>query len=347
MTRHLVFAYPGDLDSKTGGYGYDRRLIKGLAQLGFQVDLLPLGDGFPDPSEGTKKAAERALSELADGTLVVVDGLAFGCLDHWAASEGGRLAIVALVHHPLSLESGLDPQVAEALRISEISALSHAKHVVVTSPMTARELISGFGIAAEHITIAVPGTDTAPMAPGIGDPPQIISVGTLTYRKGHDVLIDALKRVEDLPWSARIIGNRDLDPVTANALERQVTALGLGDRVTLVGQVDEPRAEMAKADIFALASRYEGYGMVFAEALSQGLPIVACAAGAVPEVVPAHAGILVPADDSVAFAAALRRLLANPEERMTRAAAARLAGSLLPGWNETASIVAKRLENLK
>ena len=116
--------------------------------------------------------------------------------------------------------------------------------------------------------------------------------------------------------------------------------------MTLAGEVEDPRTYFATADIFALASRYEGYGMVFAEALSHGLPIVACHAGAVPEVVPEDAGLLVPVDDVTAFAAALRRLLSDPRERQARASASQRAGALLPDWAETAKIISNTLDRI-
>lgn len=100
----------------------------------------------------------------------------------------------------------------------------------------------------------------------------------------------ALAAIADRPWTATIIGSADLDPACAVALGRQVTAAGLANRVALVGAVTDTRAALAAADIFVLASEYEGYGMAFAEALTQGLPVVACDAGAIADPVPRAAG---------------------------------------------------------
>jgi glycosyltransferase involved in cell wall biosynthesis len=183
-------------------------------------------------------------------------------------------------------------------------------------------------------------------APAENPVPQILSVGTLSRRKGHDVLLSALKSIEDLEWQATIIGSKTLDPATSAALLQQVDDLGLEPRVQLAGEVDDPQDHFSGADVFALASRYEGYGMVFAEALSHGLPIVCCKAGAVPDVVPEDAGILVAVDDVDAFGQALRRLLTDPDERERRATAARRAGAQLPDWPETAQIISEILDRI-
>ena len=346
MSRSLVFAYPGDLSLKTGGYGYDRQVIDGLQALGWQVKLLPLGNGFPMPTEETLRSAGEALSSLPDGTLVVIDGLAFGVLDAWAKVEADRLRVVALLHHPLALETGLSDDEQRHFRDRERAALASVRHVVVTSPMTARELVANYEVQDSDITVALPGTEKAVTAQASSSMPHILSVGTLSRRKGHDVLLAALKSVENLTWQATIVGSKTLDPATSNALAHQLDTLALGERVTLAGEVADPRTYFATADIFALASRYEGYGMVFAEALSHGLPIVACHAGAVPEVVPEDAGILVPVDDVTAFASALRRLLSDPRERHVRAAASQRAGALLPDWAQTAKIISNTLDRI-
>ena len=343
----LTFAYPGDLQLKTGGYGYDRKVIAGLRDLGWDVSLLPLGPDFPAPSAAVLDDAEARLSALPDNTLVMIDGLAFGILDDWAERDAERLCIIALVHHPLALEGGQTPERQDALAASERKALSFARHVVVTSPPTARELVANFGVPDARLTVALPGTDPAPLSPCDGAPPHILSIGTLIPRKAHDVLIEALSLVADCDWTATIVGSKALHPETAKALAAQITRLDLEDRIALVGEQDDTRALLAKADLFALASRYEGYGMVFAEALSQGVPIVACHAGAIPQVVPAEAGLLVPPDDVAAFAAALRWLLEDKAQHRQMANAARKAGAQLPSWDDTTRIVAGKLEAMR
>jgi glycosyltransferase involved in cell wall biosynthesis len=96
------------------------------------------------------------------------------------------------------------------------------------------------------------------------------------------------------------------------------------------------------ADIFCLPSRYEGYGMVAAEAMAHGLPVVVSAAGALPEAV-GDAGLLVPPDDAPALAASLTRLLDDRAEADRRAAASHARAQSLPGWDVTARIISDAL----
>ncbi|TWD50617.1 glycosyltransferase involved in cell wall biosynthesis [Agrobacterium vitis] len=349
MRRDLTFAFPGRLELNTGGYIYDRRVIAGLSKQGWAVQPMALGEGFPFPTPDAKANAEQRLSALPDGSIVLVDGLAFGVLDDWAKREAKRLKIVALVHHPLALETGLSKHEKAAFHLTEMQALQWARHIIVTSPVTARELTAHFQVNADRITVAIPGVDavSSEASPSSSKTaPHILSVGTLTPRKGHDILLAALKQIEDLPWQATIIGSRNLHPQTVAQLEAQQHALGLGERVVFAGEVEFIAPAFEKADIFALASRYEGYGMVFAEALAHGLPVIACHAGAVSQVVPEDAGILVPVDDVGAFAKGLRNLLQDTRLRQEKAEGARRAGAQLPTWDQTSQILSNALETV-
>jgi glycosyltransferase involved in cell wall biosynthesis len=279
----------------------------------------------------------------------VVDGLALGVLPQAALQVAGRNPLLALVHHPLALEWGLSPAQSDALRASERVALAVVNGVVATSAATARLIASDYGVPAERITVARPGSDPAPLARGSGDGiVRLLSVGAIVPRKGFDILIPALAAMGDLPWRLTIAGDRTRDCETAARLDADIARVALGERIEVCGAVSPQRlaAFYAEADVFVLASRFEGYGMAYAEALAHGLPVIGSNAGAIPDTVPPEAGLLVDAGDIPALAKALRRVIGDAGLRQRLAAAARAAAPQLPTWRQSAEIFAHALERL-
>ncbi len=178
-------------------------------------------------------------------------------------------------------------------------------------------------------------------------PPLILSVGLLAARKGHDVLLQALAQITDLDWQPEIVGKAH-DPAIASALSAQRDALGLDERVRFSGVLARPDLDQRyrAAHMFALATRYEGYGMVFGEAMLHGLPIVTCHTGAVPDTVPEGAGLLVPTDAPEAFAQALRSVLSDPAQHRAMSHASAAAGARLPTWDDTAAAMGRVLDTV-
>ncbi len=349
MVNRFAFAVPGDLATPTGGYAYDRRMIAELGRLGWQIDTINLGSGFPWPDKTTLAKAEAQLTMVPDGSTIVVDGLALGILPEAARRLRPNHILVALVHHPLALETGLTPTQAEILRASERAALAATKHVIVTSETTAQQLSASYAVPADKITVARPGNDAAAFAQGSRDGiVRLLSVGALIPRKGFDVLIAALAMLTSLPWQLAIAGDRTRDPQMAARLDADISRYALGGRISILGAVSQERlAELyAAADVFVLASRLEGYGMAYAEAIARGLPVVGTSAGAIPDTVPEGAGILVAPDEPAAFAEALRRVIEDPNERKRLAASARTAAASLPTWQASAQIFARALETV-
>ena len=347
MVKEVFFAVPGDLGNPTGGYTYDRRIVAELPALGWRPEVINLGAGFPCPTDETRARACARLSALAHGRPLVIDGLAFGALPDAAHGLRPRHPLVALVHHPLALESGLSAAESAALRASERAALACARHVVATSASVARLLVDDYGVTLEGISVVQPGTDRVPARPrNENSVVKLLAVGSLIPRKGYDVLVAALARLSHLPWRLTVVGDCGRSPQTARQVRADIARLGLADQVTLLGAVgaDELAPLYASADLFVLPSRFEGYGMAYAEAIAHGVPVVGTTAGAIPETVPADAGVLVAPDDVEAFAAALQRLIANAGERERLVAGARAAS--FPSWREQAMLFARVLDRL-
>ena len=89
MTTSLVLIVPGRLDTRTGGYEYDRRMIAGLRDRGWLVDVRELDGPFPHPTSAVLEHAARVLAAIPDGTSVLIDGLACGSLPAADTVEGG------------------------------------------------------------------------------------------------------------------------------------------------------------------------------------------------------------------------------------------------------------------
>lgn len=346
----VTFAVPGSLDQLTGGYRYDRQVIAGLRQRGCEVDVINLGDGFPRPLPETRAGALPSLQRVSPGQPIVVDGLALGVLPEAAATLAASHPLIALVHHPLALESGLAPQEAQALRDSERAALASVCRVVVTSAATRRILVADYGVPEAIITVAEPGIDrgrdrTAAASPRrAGATVNLLSVGAVVPRKGYDVLIEATDWLAGLDWQLVIAGDCKRDRAAADRLSAGIARKGLERRVCLAGSVsDRVLAGLYDdADVFVLASRFEGYGMAYAEAAAHGLPIVGTRSGAIPDTVPDGAGILVAVDDAAALGSALRSMVSYPWLREHCAAVARAAP--LPTWDAAAQAFLQAVE---
>jgi glycosyltransferase involved in cell wall biosynthesis len=349
MAGHIAFAVPGDLATPTGGYVYDRRIIEELRRLGWQVDVLDVGDGFPFPSNAQRATALAIMATMPDGCPLVIDGLAFGVLPEIGALRF-RTPLIALVHLPLALDPGLDTTQADVFRDSERAALHAAARIVTTSEATERILVADYGIPTQRIRVARPGNDPVPHARGSTDGIiRLVSIGSIVPGKGYDVLIAAMAKIADLSWRLTIAGDRTRNPLAATQLDNDIESHNLSDRVTVLGAVSPERVmELYRAsDMFVSSSRFESYGMALAEAIAHGLPVVSTKAGAIPETVPAGAGLLVKPDDAGALAKALRRLISDQTERQRFTANARAAAAHLPRWNESARLFARTIETIQ
>jgi glycosyltransferase involved in cell wall biosynthesis len=332
------FIHPGPVNRMSGGTRYDLHVMDELQRAGWDIAIHELAGLFP-VADRVAAAAAAVIEDFPDGDTVVFDGLALPAFDGALARHAERLVPLTVVHHPTADETGLIE--AESARLFDVETRLFAvlRRIVVPSPAMVRRL-ADFGVAADRVAVAEPGIEPAMRAPGSGGgAAALLCVATLTPRKGHVALLEALSDCADLDWTLVCAGPTDSDPPTTAAVEAAIRRLGLSDRVRLVGpQIGaDLDACYATADVFVLASRYEGYGMVFAEAMARGLPVVASGAGAVRDTVPDAAGLVVPAGDHAALAAALRRMIADPEFRKARANGAWSAGQALPRWSDTAA----------
>ncbi|WP_027347177.1 glycosyltransferase family 4 protein [Hamadaea tsunoensis] len=339
MSLTVHFVLPGDIDdplSPSGGNTYDRRVADGLPGLGWQVREHPVPGAWPLPSAADRAALRTVLSGITDGGTVLVDGLVATTVPEILAAEASRLRLVVLMHMPFA-------------NAREERALGCAAAVVATSEWTRHELIRLYALPPALIHVARPGTDPAAEAVPREAGSRLLCVAAVTPNKGHDILVSALAALAGEDWTCVCAGSLTKDAAYADALRDRVAALGLAERILFTGARVGADLETAylEADLLVLPSRGETYGMVVAEALAHGVPVVATDVGGVPEALggtPARRpGLLVPPDDPGRLAGALRDWLADPGLRAALRRAALDRRPDLPGWPETTRRIAEAL----
>lgn len=355
--RSVHVVMPGGVDdpaAPSGGNVYDRRICRELPRSGWTVLEHTVAGAWPRPGAAARAELARVLARVPDGGVVLVDGLVACGVPEITVPAARRLRLAVLVHLPLADETGLDPAVAAELDARERATLAAAAAVVATGERAARTLAAHHGLAAERVHVAVPGADPAPAAPGSAGGSRLLCVASVTPRKGHHLLVEALAGITDLPWSCRCVGGLRQDPGYVARLRDLVDGSGTGERLRLLGPRSGAALDAcyAAADLLVLPSLAETWGMVVTEALARGLPVLTTDAGGLPEavgrapdgVVP---GLLVPPGDPAALAAALRSWLTDAGLRRRLRAAAAARRTSLAGWERTARSLAEVLERLR
>ncbi|HEU5475541.1 MAG TPA: glycosyltransferase family 4 protein [Actinophytocola sp.] len=354
MTASVTtFVLPGGVDDvsrPSGGNLYDRRMSEILSSW---VNEVSVPGSWPLPDRAARAELAMTLAALPDGSVVLVDGLVACGVPEVIVPAAKRLRLAVLLHLPLGDETGLPATLATDLDARERETLQAVTAVVATSPWAARRLISHHGLDPNRVHVAPPGTDPAPLAHGTDGYSRLLCVASVTPRKGQDVLVEALAGVADLPWYCECIGAVSSHPGYVERLLRLISLRGLSGRITLAGPL--PPTDLAPrysaADLVVLPSRAETYGMAVTEALARGVPVLASAAGALPDTlgkgpdggVP---GILVPPGDAAALSNALRRFLTEARLRDRLRSSARDRRRLLEDWDMAARRLAGVLTRL-
>lgn len=336
-------------DVPTGGNIYDDELAAGLRRLGVDVREHRVDGRWPEASAADQA---RFAGVLAAEQHWLVDGIvACAAPDAVAAALRQGRRITVIVHMCLSDERGLSDQARRRYAETEAQTLALPVGVLCTSHWMAAELRRRYGRTAA--TVAVPGTGPAPLSRG-SDPPQLLTLASITPTKDQLTLVAALALLTDLRWTACLVGADRVDPGYVHQVRAAVDQARLSDRVRLTGPLVGPQlaAEWARSDLLVLPSQAESYGLVVIEALAHGIPAVVSAgtgaveaqeAGLGPDA--ARAGTTAPPGEPEAWAAALRAWLSEPGRRRSWRAAAEARRLHLPGWDETARVAAPHLRD--
>lgn len=330
MNLHLAFLTVGDPNRLTGGYLYHREVFRRWRAQGHRVDEIVLG---PADVAGQLAAAPLAGAQVVAGQYdaLLVDALArvvvAPWLDHWRAQR----PLIALIHELPAVAGASDPREREWEQ-----ALLRTDALVAVSDDGAATLIAR-GADPARIFVASGGCDRLLARLPAGGPrePLVIAVGQWIPRKNLARLVRAWGQAAPPDWRLELIGETEADPAYAAEVWQAVRSCPATVIVHGTLADDELAYLYACASIFALPSRFEGYGLVFAEALACGLPVIAGAVGPVPALA-GDGGMLVPPDDEAALAAALHTIITDTALRARLSAAAWQRAAGLPRWDDTA-----------
>ncbi len=263
-----------------------------------------------------------------------------------------RGAVEVVTIHDMTAWRWPDMVTADSRRYPHLveRALERGAFVHTASDYVAIEVQETYGLSADRVRRIYNGTIPARAAdPSVGlrfsdGHPYVLAVGTIEPRKDYPTLLHAFARVHSEFPDLRLVvaGNEGWGSGDFDIALRQT---GLGDAVVVTGYVtDQQRHDlMAGAECFAYSSLYEGFGLPPLEAMSHGVPVVAAAAGAIPEVV-GDAALLVPVGDSAAFADALTEAISNSETRVTLSARGTLRSAMFDWSTSTNELKAWYLE---
>lgn len=342
-----------DPDQVSGGNVYDQHVRDELRNSGWDVQLVLV-------AAGDERQLAQALSGLPDDALVLLDGLLAVREPNVLVENSDRLRIIVLAHMVASLLPETPDGAENATRCAdpgtdiredrERRALHAAHRVIATSNWTRSELITRDLAQAHRIVMAQPGTDPAPVRSASSSGGRLLCVGAVAAHKGQDVLLHSLAHLTDIDgWVCTFVGSHHPAPAYFAKLMAMVESAGLTDRVVFTGALTGVRLADAfgRADLVVVPSRSESYGMVVAEALARGIPVVATNVGGIPEAISSNvAGIIVPPEDPWALEVVLRQWLTSPARRAAlndEALKAREAGR---SWNAAVAVVALTLDEV-
>ncbi len=344
----------GNLNTLSGGYLYDRRLVAHLRARGDTVHIVSLpwrnygrhlGDNF-------SRKLRRALATTAVDVWLE-DELNHPSLAFLPRRKQGGAPIVSIVHHLRSDETR--PRWQNALyRAVERAYLRRADAFVFNSRTTRTSVAQVLGSEPRGI-VAYPGKNRLPAAISAADitrrvrqspPLRILFVGNIIPRKRVHTLLHAFAALPADCVTLQLVGRTDADPRYFRRVQSLAARLRPDDRVKFSGQL--PDADLARAlrnsHLLAVPSGYEGFGIVYLEAMGFGVPVIAGTHGGAREIITrGENGFL--ADDTRALADILRALCENRQQLQKMSLAAHTRYRQFPDWDESMARIRAFLVN--
>jgi glycosyltransferase involved in cell wall biosynthesis len=314
----------GSLDVLSGGNLYDRTLVGHLRGESHKVDVIPLRHRSYalDLLHNASRSLRRVLGDTTFD-LVLQDELAHPSL--FRVNRRANTRLVSIVHHLRSSEDR--PRWHNDLYRKVEKAYLDTIDAFVFNSETTRESVESLLQKKTRSVVATPGGDRLAGASsvsaesvarrtGIKGPLRLLFVGNVIPRKGLHDLLTALAPLRDRDWHLDVVGSLDSDPGYVEDIRRRARMLDLVERLTLHGTLEGNllAEKYATSQLLVMPSSYEGFGIVYLEAMSFGLPVIANMAGAVDEIVRHEStGFLVHPGDTWSLGRQIERVMDDRE----------------------------------
>ena len=355
----IGFIIYGSLDTLTGGYLYDKMVVKGLIELGHNVEIISLRSStYPGRLLYglSPRLHDRLLTSRFD--ILIQDELCHPTLFlvNRRLRRQIRPILLALVHHTLSAEPR-NKWYNRFLAIIERHYLSTVHGCIFNSKTTSTQVATLIN-THYHEVIAPPAGDRfgPPLSPAAiskrNKQPgalELVFLGNVIPRKGLLPLLKALAKVESRIWRLSIIGGLDFDRTHTAKARKLIEELGIGEAVRFLGtQENEKLVETLKSShIFCMPYAYEGFGIAILEAMAFGLPAIGSSDGAAFETIRhKENGYLLDADDLIGLGSILHELYHDREKLTELAMAARNTYVQAPGWQDAITTIDNFLKKM-
>lgn len=342
----------GSLDTVSGGYLYDRKMVEALRNAGHEVDLLTLPwRSYSRHLADNLSPAWRRRLRGARVDLHLQDELNHPSLawaNRWAL-RGAPSPIVTIVHHLRSSEE--HPRALLPLYAAVEKRFLRGVDGFICNSCTTLLAVTRLAGEPERSLVVLPAADHVEadglvslheVAPA---PLRILFVGNISRRKGLHTLVHALTRMQR-PARLTVAGSESVEPRYAHAVRRLAARLGVDDRIEFCGRVDDVALwrQYGRCHCLALPS-YEGFGIAYLEAMAFGRPVIASTAGAAFEIVTDGVeGFLVAPDDADTLAQRLDQLAADRTRLLGMGDSARARFERHPTWQQSGERLVRWLE---
>lgn len=341
----------GDLNTLSGGYLYDRQLVTYLQSQGDEVKIVSLP--WRNYATHWMHNFSAALQEQLRG--LEVDVLLQDELNHpslfilnKSLRKESTYPLVSIVHHLRCMEE--HPRVLKWLYRQVERRYLNSVDGFICNSRTTLQSVSKLLEKEKPAVIATPGGDALSAewvdlqndAYSRKDGLHFIFVGNWIPRKGLHTLLIALHDLQSYEWQLSLVGRTNLQPSYEKRIRRLIESGGLSHRVRIYGAVsdDELVKTWQSADVLVVPSQYEGFGIVYLEAMRFGVIPVAGQDGAAGEIIESVVnGFLVPPDSPAALKKVLLELLSNADLRVALKKAARNRYEQFPTWRESMATV--------